>query len=228
MKSYINRLGCAIVIIATLASQARADNYMIDASHTSIIFGVSHLGYSFTYGRFNKLNGSFNLNPSNPASSSFQLNIDASSIDTNDAKRDQHLKGPDFFNTSQFPVISFQSTAVTTSVDKEDGKTVYNVTGNLTMHGQTKPVTLPLKMLGEGKGPYGNHRAGFYCNTKLKRTAFGMTNMVPSIGDDVAITISFEGIRKTAAEESSTTRSAGSASSSSGSSSRSNRGSGSR
>lgn len=173
-----------------------AETYVIDASHTSIIFGVSHMGYSFTYGRFNKASGGYVLNREKPEASQFQLAIDAASIDTNDQKRDGHLKGPDFFNVKQFPVISFQSTGIT--IEQKGKSTVYNIAGDLTIHGVTRQVTLPLQKLGEGNGPGGKFRTGFHCQTSINRSEFGMTNMIPMIGDEVALTISFEGIRQNA------------------------------
>lgn len=171
-----------------------AETYVIDGSHTSIIFGVSHMGYSLTYGRFNKVSGGYVLDRENPAASQFQLAIDAASIDTNDQKRDEHLKGPDFFNVKQFPVISFQSKGI--RVDQTDKGPVYNITGDLTIHGVTRQVTLPTRKLEEGKGPAGKYRTGFLCQTSLKRSEYGMTNMIPMIGDEVAITVSFEGLRQ--------------------------------
>jgi polyisoprenoid-binding protein YceI len=187
-------LACALAF-ASLQSPLRADEYVVDPSHTSVIFGISHLGYSFTYGRFNKVSGDFTLDPAKPEAASFTLAIDAGSIDTNDAKRDDHLRGPDFLNTGEFPVISFKSNKV--DVKKEGETTVYVVSGDLTMHGETKPVTLNLQKLGEGPGPTGqDFRTGFNCQTKLNRSEWGMTKMVPHIGDEVAVTISFEGVRK--------------------------------
>jgi polyisoprenoid-binding protein YceI len=187
-------LACALAF-ASLQSPLRADEYTVDPSHTSVIFGISHLGYSFTYGRFNKVSGDFTLDPAKPEAASFTLTIDANSIDTNDAKRDDHLKGPDFLNTGEFPVISFKSNKV--DVKQEGESAVYVVSGELTMHGETKPVTLNLQKLGEGPGPTGqDFRTGFNCQTKLNRSEWGMTKGIPDIGDEVAVTISFEGIRK--------------------------------
>jgi polyisoprenoid-binding protein YceI len=188
----------ALVCLAPFTPAARADEFTVDNSHTSVIFGVSHLGYSITYGRFNKVSGTFTLDPAGPEASTFQIAIDASSIDTNDAKRDEHLKGPDFFNAGEFPVITFKSTKV--AAKRTERGVVLQVTGDMTMHGQTRPVTVELQKLGEGPGPGGNDfRTGFNCQTKLKRSDFGMTAMVGPVGDEVAITISFEGVRKDAA-----------------------------
>jgi polyisoprenoid-binding protein YceI len=171
-----------------------AETVVIDGTHTSVIFGVSHMGFSYTYGRFNKVSGGYVLDRENPEASQFQLAIDAASIDTNDQKRDQHLKSPDFFNVKQFPVISFQSTGV--KIEETEQGTIYNISGNLTIHGVTRQVTLPAQKLGEGNGPGGGFRSGFICQTKINRSEFGMTNMIPMIGDEVALTISFEGVRQ--------------------------------
>jgi polyisoprenoid-binding protein YceI len=171
-----------------------AESYQLDGSHTAVIFGVSHMGLSYTYGRFNEVKGSYELDRENLADSKFTMLINAGSIDTNSQGRDQHLKGPDFFNASQFPAISFESTKV---VPKSvEGKTVLTITGNLTMHGVTKPITFDLLMVGEGQGPRGDFRTGFHTDTKIMRSQFGMTNMIPNIGDEIAVTISFEGLRQ--------------------------------
>lgn len=183
--------GCFLLGSLAASGAATAADFKIDPSHTSVVFGVSHLGYSYTYGRFNKVAGSFSLEPEG---GSFAMTIDASSIDTNDAKRDEHLRGPDFFNAAQFPAITFKSEKV--QVKKTDAGEMYSVTGNLTMHGETRPVTLELRKLGEGDTPFGDYRAGFLSQATLKRSDFGMKNMLPAIGDEVLITISFEGIRQ--------------------------------
>jgi polyisoprenoid-binding protein YceI len=175
------------IVMLTLSPAVRADTYNVDASHTAVIFSVSHLGYSYTYGRFNKCGGRFVLDGAN---SKFELAIDANSLDTNDTARDEHLRGADFFNVKQFPSITFQSTNV-----EQDGDS-YNITGNLTMHGVTRQVTLPMKKLGEGKGPYGKFRLGFMSQFQIKRSDFGMKSMLEGIGDEVALSVSFEGIRQ--------------------------------
>jgi polyisoprenoid-binding protein YceI len=193
------RLTLAVALVASLAAQSRlalADDFTVDGAHTSIIFGISHMGMSFTYGRFNKATGAYTLDATDPAKSKFQLAIDAASIDTNNPGRDKHLMSPDFLNTGEFPVITFESTKVSAK-QNADKKTVYSVTGDMTMHGVKKEITLELIKLGEGQGPGGkDYRSGFLCDVKLMRSEFGMTNMLPGIGDEVAITISFEGIKK--------------------------------
>lgn len=197
-----------LALAATLwlgaASTLRADEFAIDNSHTGVVFRISHMGLSHTYGRFNKIGGGYTLEAGKPEASTFNIAIDAGSIDTNDAKRDEHLRGPDFLNAGEFQTITFKSTKVVPK--KVEGGIVLEVTGDLTMHGETRPVTLVLKKLGEGPGPTGNDfRTGFDTQTTLKRSEFGMTKMVGPIGDDVEIMISFEGVRKEGAATSSTT-----------------------
>jgi polyisoprenoid-binding protein YceI len=192
-------ISLALSLAFATNSSVRADEYEVDNAHTSVIFGVSHMGYSFSYGRFNKVSGAYTLDAAKPEASTFAIAIDANSIDTNNADRDKHLKSPDFFSAGEFPVISFKSNKVAAK-PAEGGALVYEVTGELTMHGVTKPLTLQLQKLGEGPGPTGqDYRSGFNCQTKLKRSEFGMTKMVGPVGDEVAITISFEGVRKGAA-----------------------------
>ncbi|MAT72395.1 MAG: hypothetical protein CMJ58_23065 [Planctomycetaceae bacterium] len=183
---------CALLLLAGIQAPASAADFKIDPSHTSIVFGVSHLGYSYTYGRFNKINkGVFTLEP---GGGSFEIVIDAASVDTADAKRDEHLRGPDFFNAAQFPAIMFKSEKV--SVKEAEGGSIYTVAGKMTMHGETRPVTLEMRKLGEGQSPFGDYRAGFLLQTKLKRSDYGMKSMLEGIGDEVLITISFEGVRQ--------------------------------
>lgn len=192
-----NQAAAFVVLSAALFTPqvGSAASYSVDKSHTSVVFSISHLGYSFTYGMFKEFGGSFEFDKENPSGAKFDFTIDAASLDTNDAKRDEHLRGPDFFNARQFPRITFQSESVQVETD-DQGRTVYQATGPLTMHGVTREVTLPITFLGEGNGPYGNYRAGFVCQTSIDRTEFGMNFMAGPIGKDVAIVFSFEGLRQ--------------------------------
>jgi polyisoprenoid-binding protein YceI len=170
-----------------------ADTFTIDPTHTSIVFSVGHAGLSYTYGFFRTAAGNYIIDKTNPANSQFQLVIQAESLDTNNAKRDDHLRGPDFFNTRQFPQIKFVSTACNTMNTPEG--VVFQLTGDLTMHGVTRQVKVPLRMLAEGLGPYKDRRTGFFCQLDLKRSEFGMDKLLEDnlVGDAVSITISFEG-----------------------------------
>jgi polyisoprenoid-binding protein YceI len=187
---------CALLLAALCFAtggnnlSSAAETYTVDPSHTSLIFSISHLGYSYTYGRFNELAGRYLLDREAPQNSQFQFQVNVASVDTNDPKRDEHLRSADFFNAKQFPTISFQSSSVSKS---ENG---FDVTGNLTLHGVTKEVKLPMQLMGEGKGPYSNYRTGFLFQLQIKRSDYGITGMQGPIGDNVAITVSFEGIRE--------------------------------
>ena len=181
----------ALVAIGASTVQA-ADTYYVDPGHTSVVFSVSHTEMSYTYGFFRKAQGNYVLDEANPANSKFRFVIEANSLDTNNEERDKHLRSADFFNAQQFPAITFDSTSVQ-QANTPDGTIAYQVTGNLSIHGVTKPVTLPLRMLGKGKGLYGDQRSGFLTQIELKRSDYGMNNRLDIVGDAVGITVSFEG-----------------------------------
>jgi polyisoprenoid-binding protein YceI len=180
--------------VAALAAEA----YTIDPAHTSVVFSVGHTGLSYTYGVFRQTGGGYILDKANPANCQFEFAIQTDSIDTNHAERDKHLRSADFLNTQQFPTITFESTSCALG-NGPAGSIVYNVTGNLTIHGVTRQIMLPLRMLGEGKGPFGDQRTGFLCQVELKRSDYGMRNLLDMVGDAVGITISFEGTMREAA-----------------------------
>lgn len=188
MHSRFFNMALATLIVVGLGRTATADDYVIDAAHSSVTFKISHLGLSWIHGRFNNFAGKFTIDSSDPAKSSFTLNIKPASVDTNNIGRDGHLKAPDFFNVKQFPVLSFTSTAVKPI---EGG---LEVTGDLTMHGETKPVTFTLKGGNKAEFPKGVQRTGYATELVLKRTDFGVGKPTPALGDDVHIGISFEGI----------------------------------
>lgn len=169
-----------------------AADYQLDDQHTSIVFATNHFGLSNTYGMFGKYAGEFSVDMANPEAAKFQIVIDAASLDTKSAKRDEHLRGPDFFDVKQFPKITFVSTSIAVGKNEKSLK----VTGDLTLHGETKEVVIDMTKTGEGKGPYGDERIGFSGRFTVKRSEFGMTTMVPQIGDDVNVLISIEGIKQ--------------------------------
>lgn len=167
-----------------------ADTYAVDAVHSSAGFQASHLGLSWIQGRFKAISGSFTVDPNNPAATRFELTAQVNSIDTDNGKRDEHLKGPDFFNAKQFPTVSFRST----SAKPVQGG--YEVTGDLALHGATKPVSFMLKGGKTAEFPRGVHRTGYTGEFTIKRSDFGMDKMLEAIGDEVHVMVSFEGTRK--------------------------------
>jgi polyisoprenoid-binding protein YceI len=190
----LNFLAVVVAVAASpLPATAAVEVYDLDPSHMSVVFSCSHMNMSYTYGIFRQAQGRVILDRTNPAACKFQMSIDASSLDTNQPQRDQHLKSPDFFNVAQFPSITFDSTAVQQGNSSQG--VVYQVTGNLTMHGVTQQIVLPIQMLGEGKSPDGSYHAGFMTQFTLKRSDFGMNNLLNMVGDPIGITVSFEGKR---------------------------------
>src|SRR3954462_14103218 len=155
----MKRFTIVTVLIAafSLASLARAgDTYKADPVHSSAVFRAHHAGAGYVWGRFNDPTGTFVLDAADPTKSTFSGEIQAANVDTHNEKRDAHLKSPDFFNAKQYPTITFKST----SVKKGDAPNTLQVTGNLTMHGVTKPLTVPVELTGKGQFPPGTQRAG--------------------------------------------------------------------
>ena len=183
------------VLAAALAAASpafAADTYQFDKSHTTVGFQVRHI-VTNVGGKFQDFSGTIKVDRVKPESSSVEFTIQAASINTNEPKRDEHLKSPDFFDVANQPTITFKSTSV-----KATGKDTYEVTGNLTMRGVTKPVTLPVTFLGEGKDPWGNEKIGFELATTLNRKDYGISwNKTLDqggvlVGDEVKVQISVE------------------------------------
>jgi polyisoprenoid-binding protein YceI len=183
-------LGLILAAVFVAVPAVSADEYAVDAVHSSVTFKISHFGLSWIHGRFDDFSGAFTINPDDPGKCAFGLTIKADSIDTNNKKRDDHLRSPDFFNVKQFPAIAFKSTAVKAA---KDG---YQVTGDLTLHGVTKPVSFTLVGGKKAEFPKGMPRTGFATELTIKRADFGIDKFPEMLGDEVHIAIGFEGTRK--------------------------------
>jgi len=168
-----------------------AESYSIDATHSRVTFRVQHFGVSYFYGQFFDVSGTFSVDDKNMDQSSVNVTIKVGSLDTHDAKRDAHLKGPDFFNAKAFPVMTFKGR----KLEKQGGGKV-RITGDLMLHGVTKPITITLSHVGSGKDPWGGYRSGYDGTFTIKRSDFGMKYMLEGIGDEVTITMGIEGVRK--------------------------------
>lgn len=161
-----------------------ADSYQVDSVHTFINFKVLRSGFSYVVGRFNSFSGSATWDDADPAGRSLEITIDAGSVDTGNERRDQHLTSPDFFNAKQFPQIIFKASQFKeTSVEGFDA--AWEAAGELTLHGVTKPLTVVLKQVGKGEDRRGNFNIGVQAEFTIKRSEFGMTNMIPMGGDEV-------------------------------------------
>jgi polyisoprenoid-binding protein YceI len=164
-----------------------ANTYKVDKAHSSVIFRIKHMNVNYFQGRFDDITGTFSLDDQNPSASNFDLKITSDSVDTAIPKRDQHIKSPDFLNSRQFPTITFKSKSVTKS-----GNDTFDVEGDLTLHGVTKPVTVKVERTGTAQGGPGGSRVGIEAIFNIKRSEFGMTNMLQALGDDVRLTINIE------------------------------------
>lgn len=186
----MRQLTLATILMTCGAVAQAADTYKVDPVHSSISFMISHAGISNIHGRFNDFSGTITIDKDDPAKSSFALTIPIASIDTNNIKRDEHLRAPDYFNAKQFPNMTFQST----KVKAVDGG--YEVTGDLSLHGVTKPVSF--KLQGGDKVvefPKGTQRIGLVSNFSIVRSDFGMTVEPKALGDEVPIVVGIEAAR---------------------------------
>ncbi len=144
--------------------------WQIDQAHSEVLFSVKHAMISTVRGHFNVISGSLHIDEQNPANSWVEAKADTASINTRDEKRDGHLRSPDFFDAATYPTITFKSTRVE-HVSGSD----YTVTGDLTMHGVTKPVTFKAEYGGQAKDPFGLQRAGISVKGKINRDDWGLT-----------------------------------------------------
>ena len=163
------RIALVTSLIVGLAVVANADTYQIDRSHSNIGFSVTHLTVSRVKGSFTDFSGTIQYDPADISKSSVEIEIKAYSITTGSEGRDRHLKSPDFFAVDSFPGLSFKSTKVTKKTDK-----TFEIVGDLTMRGVTKPVTLNAELVGTLDDPQMGKRLGFSATGKLNRQEFGV------------------------------------------------------
>lgn len=178
---------------ATKTASPALTTWTIDAAHSHVEFAVRHMMISTVKGRFGGVTGTVRTDESNPANAQVEVEIDAATIDTREAKRDAHLQSADFFDVGKFPTLTFKSTRVTDVAGDQ-----FRLIGDLTMHGVTREVTLDVTSEGRGTDPWGNERAGFTATGKLKRSDYGLTwNQALEtggllVGDDIKIAIDVE------------------------------------
>ncbi|MEN8669950.1 MULTISPECIES: YceI family protein [unclassified Ketobacter] len=188
-------LGLVVVGFALLTSgmAQAAETYKMDTegSHAFIQFKIQHLGFSWLLGRFNTFDGEFVLDQKNIENSKVKVTIDVASVDSNHGERDKHLRGKDFFEVAKYPEATFVSTRV-----EKTGERTAKITGDFTLKGVTKPVTLDAEYIGGGKDPWGGYRQGFEATTQLKLKDFGIDYNLGPASEVVDIYISVEGIRQ--------------------------------
>ncbi|HVG24769.1 MAG TPA: YceI family protein [Thermoanaerobaculia bacterium] len=202
---HVRNLLFAAAVAAPLLAQTPApapaapaparETWTVDKVHSGTAFRIRHLMSNVT-GRFKGFDAKLMVDRGDPARSTIEFNIQAATIDTSEAARDEHLRSPDFFEAAKYPTISFKSAVVTPK-----GPNRFDVTGDLTMHGVTRRVTLPVEFLGFGKDARGNERAGFLIETTLDRKDYGITwNRVLDeggvlLGDEVKVTIDLQMVK---------------------------------
>lgn len=186
-------IATAITGSALMAFAANAATYDIDneGAHASVNFKIQHLGYSWLTGRFNDFDGSFEYDAATPAASAINVTIDTTSLDSNHAERDKHLKGSDFLDVKKYPTATFKSTGF-----KSTGEGSGDMMGEFTMHGVTKAITIPVERVGEGNDPWGGYRAGFGGSTVLKLSDYGIDYNLGPASTTVEIELHIEGKRQ--------------------------------
>jgi polyisoprenoid-binding protein YceI len=178
----------------TTAAQPTVRTFAIDKSHSEVVFQVRHL-VTRVRGRFTSFEGTIAFDQADPSRSTVDVTIQAASIDTAEPARDTHLRSADFFSAEEFPALTFRSTGIT-----KTGQDSYDVAGDLTIHGVTRPVNLAASYLGAAKDPWGKDRIGFEAETKINRKDFGLNwNAALEtggflVGDEVKISLQVQAI----------------------------------
>ena len=187
---FIKHLLISLLLIPFAA--ALADNYRIDTegAHASINFKIKHLGYSWLTGRFNHFKGGFSYDPRNPSKTYIEVTVKTASIDSAHAERDKHLRGRKYLHVQKYPEATFISTGY-----KQTSNTSGQLTGNLTLHGVSKPVSMSVKQIGAGKDPWGGFRRGFETQLKIRLHDFGIKHDLGSASEELILTIYIEGIK---------------------------------
>jgi polyisoprenoid-binding protein YceI len=180
-----------VLLLGTAAAGASPTEWKIDSNHSAAHFTVRHLAISNVRGEFGNVRGTILFDDENPADTRIDATIDATTINTRVAARDEDLKSASFFDVARYPEIAFRSTSVRAS-----GGNRFSVAGDLTMHGVTRPVTLDVEATPPVKDGRGNERRGAEATTKLSRKEFGVSADPGAVGDEVRVTIDLEAVRR--------------------------------
>lgn len=184
----------AMLLLMLTAMPAQAEQYDFDikGQHAFIQFKIKHLGYSWLLGSFRKFDGSFTFDERKPANNSVSVQIDMSSLDSNHAERDKHLRSADFFDVAHYPSASFNSTSY-----EPTGKQRGILHGTFTLHGVSKEIAIDIQQIGTGPDPWGGYRRGFEGHTTLHLSDYKMkkSGMLGAVAENVEIFLSIEGVR---------------------------------
>jgi polyisoprenoid-binding protein YceI len=186
------RRSLALLALALAPALAGAESYDVDAVHSAVMFRAKRFGAVYVYGRFNEFSGTLEMTGEDPATGRLSLEVKTASIDTGNQRRDDHLRSPDFFNAVQLPTIKFESTGV-----RAAGEGQFEVSGNLTLHGVTKPVTATVEKVGSGKDPRsGKTLVGFEGRFTLKRSEYDMNYSVGPLSDEIDVHIALHAVAR--------------------------------
>ena len=190
MKALLKTSALALTLLTSSAAFAKPEKYVIDPTHSFVQFKVSHLGFSWLIGRFNKMEGNLYYDDQNVENSSVKVTVDMTTLDSNHAKRDKHLKSDDYIDAGKYKMASFESRKVEKNGDK------LMITGDLTFRKITKPLTIEATLVGAGKSPWGDTRRGYEGIAKFDRTDFGMKGKAGSDKAMVELNLFIEAINK--------------------------------
>jgi polyisoprenoid-binding protein YceI len=172
----------------TAPSELPAGSYRIDPEHAALLFKIDHLGFSQLVGRFDRFDATLDFDPEQPEAAALTVLVEVASLDLNLPEFEQDLRGPDWFDVAQFPQARFESRAITIT-----GENSGQITGDLTLHGATRPVTLDVTLNGAGDSLItGRYSLGFAATGSLKRSEFGLGAYAPAVGDEVVLEIHAE------------------------------------
>ncbi len=187
----MNHLLAPALLLAAAGAGFAADVYTADKDHSYAVFAVTHFGISENHGRFNDVAGELTLD-ADASKNQVKLTVKTATVDTNNAKRDDHLRSADFLNAKQFPEMTFVSTGWKATGDK-----TAEVTGVFTLRGTEKTITVPVTKVGEGENPFSKQKGvGYSATFAIKRSDYGMTGLVGPVGDEVKITVAVEAYKK--------------------------------
>ena len=180
------------ITAAAVATTAAADGaFAVDKTHSTVVFRVQRTGGAPFYGVFGEIDGTFNLNHEDPTKSTIDVTIPVASVNSNNAGRDKHLKAADFFSAEEFPNATFKATKFTKTGEKQ-----YDVAGDFTLRGTTKPITIKVKETGAGPARGGGNAVGLDVQFSFKRSEFGMNYGLTSLSDDITLMVGLEGVQK--------------------------------
>ena len=193
MKRKQRIIGAALFCLLPYSVALPAADYLIDTKgyHASINFKISHLGYSWMIGRFDRFSGNFSYDENNPSAASVTVTIDTASVDTNHAERDKHLRSGEFLDASKYPEARFVSSGY-----QQTGKDKGQLKGDLTLRGVTQPITIQVTHIGAGQDPWGNYRRGFEGHAQFALQDYGIDFNLGPASKEVMLNLNVEGIRQ--------------------------------